>query len=308
MPVRRTILAAAAVLLCGSLSALAQDDGQVVFVSWNLRNYLLSPKTDRTGRSATPPKPEASADAIADTLTLLKPDIVGVSEMGSARDLADLQLRLKARGLDLPYRTRVDAADQDRHLALLSRYPLQNIRHDTRIGFSLGGLPQYVRRGFLDCEVKVRPGFSLRVLGAHFKSRRIVPQFDQAEFRRNESLLLRSKVADILRADPRTPLLLFGDLNDTKNSPSVAGLTGARGAPDSLAILPLSDRIGDQWTYLWKETDEYSRVDFIMVSKALLPMIRGKASRVHRAKNWTLATDHRPLVATIAVPAPPDIP
>ncbi len=308
MPARRTILAAAAIVLCGSLPAAAKDGEQVVFVSWNLRNYLLSPKTDRTGRSTTPPKPEASADAIADTLALLKPDIVGVSEMGSARDLADLQLRLKARGLNLPYRTRVDATDQERHLALLSRYPLQNIRHDTRVGFTLGGLPQYVRRGFLDCEVKVRSDFSLRILGAHFKSRRIVPQFDQAEFRRNESLLLRSKITNILRAAPQTPLLLFGDLNDTKNSPSVAGLAGARGAPDSLTILPLADRIGDQWTYLWRETDEYSRVDFIMASKALLPMIRGKASRVHRAKNWTLATDHRPLVATITVPALPDTP
>jgi len=304
VPVRRTILAAAAALLCGLLSAPARDDGQIVFVSWNLRNYLLAPKKDHTGHSATPPKPEASADAIADTLASLKPDIVGVSEMGSVRDLADLQLRLKARGLELPYRTRVDAADQD----LLSRYPLQNIRHDTRAGFVLGGLPHYVQRGFLDCEVKVRPDFSLRILGAHFKSRRIVPQFDQAEFRRHESLLLRSKVVDILRAAPQTPLLLFGDLNDTKNSPSVAGLTGPRGTPDSLTILPLSDRIGDQWTYLWKETDEYSRVDFIMVSKTLLPMIQRKASRVHRAKNWTVATDHRPLIATIAVPGTPDSP
>lgn len=305
MSIRRAIAAPlAAALSCLTLCAAdtPRHDSDVVFVAWNVHNYLLSPQKNADGSYSTTPKTPESIEALVSTLASLKPDIVGMCEMGSDRDLDDLQQRLKKRGVDLPHRTRVAAVDQERHIALLSRYPLRNVRHDTRSGFLVGGLPQRVRRGFLDCEVQVRPDLALRVLGAHFKSRRTVPEFDHAEFRRNESLLLRDKVSGILRNAPGTPLLLFGDLNDTKNSPAVAGLTGRPGAPDALNILPLADETGDQWTYLWQETDEYSRVDYVMVSNALRPQIRTSSSFVHRAPRWTEASDHRPLVVTIAVP------
>lgn len=241
-------------------------------------------------------------EAVAATLAALRPDIIGLCEIGTREDLADLQARLKKLGEDLPNRTWVDGVDRERHLALLSRFPLKDMRHDTKSGFRLGGLPQRAQRGFLDCTAEICPGFSLHLIGAHFKSRRVVPEFDQAEFRRNESLLLRNKVADLLDRDPGKLLLLFGDLNDNKNSPAVAGLTGRRGQNNSLEILELADRNGDQWTYLWSESDEYSRVDYVMVSKSLVPLVRKKKSVIHRAKGWTVASDHRPLLVKIGVP------
>lgn len=273
------------------------------FVAWNVRNYRLQPVKDREGNVTTPSKDPESVKSVVRTLVSLRPDIVGLSEIGSRQDLAHLQRELKKSGLDLPHRTWVEAVDRERHLALLSRFPLREVRHDTKSGFKLGGLPHRVQRGFLDCTAEICPGFALRLLGAHFKSRRIVPDFDQAEFRRNESLLLRSKVDDILREDPGSLLLLFGDLNDVKNSPAVRGLAGRRGGKDSLEILELADRNGDQWTYHWSESDEYSRVDYVMVSKALLPLVRKNKSVVHRAKGWTSASDHRPLVVKIGLPA-----
>ena len=222
--------------------------------------------------------------------------------MGSRADLADLQRRLKQNGLDLPHRTWVDGADKQRHLALLSRFPLAKVRHETRATILAGGLPRRIQRGLLDCTVKVRPDFPLRLLGVHFKSRRIVPDFDQAEFRRGESLLLRRRVGQILTDAPATPLLVFGDFNDTKNSPVVTGVLGRPGAADSLTALPLADRQGDQWTYHWAETDEYSRVDFVMISRTLRPLVRRSGTRLHRAKDWRTASDHRPLVVTLQLP------
>jgi endonuclease/exonuclease/phosphatase family metal-dependent hydrolase len=294
---------AATVTAANGLAATAPPKvPDVTFVAWNVRNYMMSPVKNRDGRITTPAKPVESAKAVAATLARLKPDIVGLSEIGSRKDLANLQRRLKQLGIDLPHRTWVDGADRERHLALLSRFPLR-AAHDTKSGFVLGGLPYRVQRGFLDCTIAICPGFELRVLGAHLKSRRIVPEFDQAEFRRNESLILRAKIDGILRGKPDSLLLLFGDLNDNKNSPAVAGVAGRRGGATSLEILELADKVGDQWTYHWSESDEYSRVDYVMASKALLPLLRKKKSMVYRAAQWEEASDHRPLVVKIGLPA-----
>lgn len=276
---------------------------KVVFAAWNVRNYQLNPLSSRDdGKRPVPAKSEVEAEATADVLAKIRPDILGLCEMGSQRDLADLQQRLEKRGLVLPHATWVDGADEDRHLALLSRFPISDSQHITHAIAKESAPQQRVQRGFLDSTVAVRPGFSLRILGAHFKSRRLVTNFDQAELRRKESLLLRQHVESILEKNAATPLLVFGDLNDVKNSSAVAGLLGRSGTPTALSFVPLTDREGESWTYYWGATDEYSRVDYVLVSSALRPLIDRRRSRIPTGISWSKASDHRPLVVTLTLP------
>ncbi|MGA0848611.1 MAG: endonuclease/exonuclease/phosphatase family protein [Chthoniobacterales bacterium] len=300
----RAILAAALACLLVPHHGAAKPSDTVVFAAWNLRNYMLRPVKSEGGRITTPAKAAESIAAVVETLREIRPDILGLCEMGTRKDLADLQRRLKKAGLDLPHKTWVDGPDKERHLALLSRFPLE-VQHDTRTTFRLGGLPQRVRRGILDVTARARPDFPLRILGVHLKSARVVPEYDQAAFRRAESLILRQRVESILTEAPDTPLLVFGDFNDTKNSPVVKGVAGRAGTRKSLTVLPLADRLGDQWTYRWDESDEYSRIDFVMVNQPLRRLVRRGGTRVHRDKDWFTASDHRPLVVTIALPDPP---
>ena len=304
MPAPRAILAAALACLLVPHHVAARPPETVVFAAWNVRNYLLRPVRSDDGRITTPAKAPASIAAVVSTLCAIRPDILGLCEMGTPGDLADLQSRLKKAGLDLPHKTWVDGPDRNRRLALLSRFPLAGLEHDTQSKFRLGGVSRRVQRGILDCTVRIGPGFDLRVLGVHFKSPRVVPEFDQAEFRRAESLVLRRRVEAILGAEPGTPLLVFGDFNDHKNSPVVKGVLGRPRTPAALNVLPLADRQGDQWTYRWEESDEYTRVDYVMVSAGLRPLVRRGGTRLHRDKNWSLASDHRPLVVTLRVPSP----
>ncbi len=300
----RAILAAALACLLVPHHGAAKPSDTVVFAAWNLRNYMLRPVKSESGRITTPAKAAESIASVVETLREIRPGILGLCEMGTRRDLADLQRRLKKAGLDLPHKTWVDGPDKERHLALLSRFPLE-VQHDTRTTFRLGGLPQRVRRGILDVTARARPDFPLRILGVHLKSARVVPEYDQAAFRRAESLILRQRVESILTKAPDTPLLVFGDFNDTKNSPVVKGVAGRAGTRKSLTVLPLADRLGDQWTYRWDESDEYSRIDFVMVNQPLRRLVRRGGTRVHRDKEWFTASDHRPLVVTIALPDPP---
>lgn len=276
--------------------------GVLVFAAWNVRNYRTAPSAASGGAAATPAKSPTSLDAVARTIAGIRPGVLGLCEIGSRRDLEDLQRRLSKLGLDLPHATWVEGADEDRHLALLSAYPVVSEQHETRGTFIAGGLPRRVQRGFLDCTIAVSPDLQLRVLGAHLKSRRNASDADPSEFRRHESLLLRQQIEKAVAQNPR--VLLYGDLNDTKGSPSVADLAGRKGTAASMHIVPLADPEGETWTYHWAEEDEYTRVDYIMASRALRPLLQKVGSQIVRDRGWLQASDHRPLVVRINIPRP----
>ena len=299
----RAILAAALACLFAPHHAAAESSDKIVFAAWNVRNYMLRPVKNDEGRTLTPAKsPESIADVV-ETLRRIRPDIVGLCEIGSRSDLADLQRRLQRAGISLPHKTWVDGPDRERHLALLSRFPLE-MQHDTRTTFPLDGISQRVRRGILDVTVQIRPDFPLRILGVHLKSARVVPEYDQAAFRRAESLVLRNRIEEILGEESAQPLIVFGDFNDTKNSPVVKGVAGRAGSRKSLTILPLADRLGDQWTHRRDETDEYSRIDYIMVNQILRRLVLRRDTGLHRDKNWFEASDHRPMILSLRLPRP----
>jgi len=299
----RAILAAALACLLVPHHGAAESPDKIVFAGWNVRNYMLRPVKNDEGRTLTPAKSPESIAAVVETLRRIRPDIVGLCEIGSRNDLADLQRRLQRAGISLPHKTWVDGPDRERHLALLSRFPLE-VQHDTRTTFPLDGISQRVRRGILDVTVQIRPDFPLRILGLHLKSARVVPEYDQAAFRRAESLVLRNRIETILGEEPAPPLIVFGDFNDTKNSPVVKGVAGRAGTRKSLTVLPLADRLGDQWTYRRDETDEYSRIDYIMVNQTLRRLVLRRGTGLHRDKNWFEASDHRPMILTLRLPRP----
>ena len=102
---------------------------------------------------------------MTEILLKLRPDILGVCEMGSREDLAALQQRLKDAGLDLPHSEWVQAADPDRHLALLSRFPTVARQPQTRLSYLLDETKLPVQRGFLDVTLQITVTTSSAVSG-----------------------------------------------------------------------------------------------------------------------------------------------
>ena len=117
--------------------------------------------------------------------------------------------------------------------------------------------------------------------------------------RRNEAHLLRNHLDEILAADPATPLLVFGDFNDTKDQAALREVTGPRGAPGALTPLALEDALGDRWTHYWKINDVYARIDYLFVNKALSSAVDHPKCYLYRSPAWMEASDHRPLVAVL---------
>jgi endonuclease/exonuclease/phosphatase family metal-dependent hydrolase len=280
-----------AAFLVAFLQPHSTAEEPITFTTFNVQNYEVeaSPKH--------PAKSESSITALIRTIAQIKPDLLGISEMGSLNALKDLQRRLDAAGISLPHAEWINGPDPDRHLALLSKFPFAMKADASLREYMLGTKPLAVRRGFLDVTVQITPSYQLRLVGAHLKSKLPVPE-DESVVRRHESAKLRDHLDSILDENPETNLLVYGDLNDTRESAPIRELIRFRGK-NALFELPAADHLGDRWTHYWKTADTYARIDYLLASFALLPEIPEKRGWILRADNWLEASDHRPVSVRI---------
>jgi len=281
--------------LMGRFASAAPEE--ITVVSYNLENYLVM---QRQGQLA--PKPEDEKNAVVKIIADLKPDILGVCEMGDEGQFKDFQQRLAQAGLtfkDTEYVTG-EGEDNVRHVALLSKFPIVSRQSVTNLGYQLGGHELKVQRGFLDVTVQVNKDTQLRLVGAHLKSKRPVPEGEEL-MRRNEAHLLREQVDAILGKDAKAKLLLYGDYNDTRNEAAIQEVIGARGA-GHLTDLSLVDDHGERWTEYWGAADVYSRIDYFFASPALLPLVDKEQSYIDRSADWAKGSDHRAIVTHLKLP------
>ena len=269
----------------------------ITIVSYNLKNYLaMDHRVDGETREGAP-KPERGGKAIVAAILEMKPDILGVCEIGDATFLKDLQDRLKAGGLDLPHSELVTAASgYNRNLGLLSRFPI--VARDSRDDYTylIDGEKFPFQRGVLDVTLAITPGYQLRYVGLHLKSKREVPNADQALMRLNEARLARKHIDQIFKEEPDVNLLVTGDFNDLRIEPPVKALQSGFTRAGYLASLTLDDQYGFRWTHHWSFADSYSRFDYALYSKGLSPEIERDLSHIYHWPDWDKASDHRPLV------------
>jgi endonuclease/exonuclease/phosphatase family metal-dependent hydrolase len=167
----------------------------------------------------------------------------------------------------------------------------------SKVPFDLNGRPELVRRGFLDVSIQVNPGYTLRLVGAHLKSK--MPSAAGEELiRRCEADQLRFLVNRILSEDPRANLLVYGDLNDTQEQPAVRTTLGPWGNLTSLRDLAAEDPQGHRWTHFRQFTGVYSRIDYLLVSRGLHPEVVAPAG-ICGTTEWKRASDHRLIYARI---------
>jgi endonuclease/exonuclease/phosphatase family metal-dependent hydrolase len=271
------------------------------FIAYNVENWLTMDRRVQNQTLPATPKPEEEKAAAITLLHRHAPDIVGLCEIGTAADLAEIQQRLKQAGTDLPHLHYSGGSDEVRHLGLLSRFPITSTAKPAETSFSLQGRTYHINRGILDATVEAR-GQSFRFLGVHLKSKREVDEFDQEEMRVQEAHLLRRHVDSILAENPDARLVVYGDFNDTRPSAAFRTATGTYNSPGYLTAIPAKDRNGHSWTHHWSYQDIYSRIDFVTVSRALRRETDFQASRILDDPEWSAASDHRPILAIFREP------
>lgn len=296
-----------ALLLVGFLhefsAARAAEAPRFRVATYNLQNYIDEPAGTR------PLKTAESKSKIREGLRALNADVVALQEMGSTNALLELRASLRAEGLDYPHWEHVIGSDPSIHVALLSKLPITARRPHTNDSFLLLGRRFHVTRAFAEVDLKVSDRYSLTLITAHLKSRRPVPEADEAELREQEALLLREHIDALLAARPTANLVVLGDFNDTKDTRSIRVLIG-RGRSALIDTRP-AERNGDSlpnanprwephnitWTHHYAKEDNYSRLDYIFISPGLAREWDKENTYILTMANWGLASDHRPIVA-----------
>src|SRR5207247_10640950 len=126
----------------------------------------------------------------------MKADVLAVEEIGGTNTLLELRSFLRAEGLNYPHWSHVAGFDTNIHVAVLSRFPFSACRPHTNEGFLLNGRRFRVSRGFAEVDVQVNAEYKFTLIAAHLKSRREVPQADEADLREQEAAVLREIIED----------------------------------------------------------------------------------------------------------------
>jgi len=271
--------------------------------AFNIENYLDAPSGTRPAKS-----PEAQAK-VRDSILAIKPDVIALEEVGSTNALLALQAALKRGGWDLPNWDQVAGYDTNIHVSVLSRFPIIARRPHTNENFLLDGRRFQVSRGFAEMDIQVNPKYKFTLIAAHLKSRRPSALADEEEWRYEEAVALRRVIDARLDDNPGQNLVVLGDFNDSKDSKPVRTIMG-RGRTRLFDTRP-AERNGDDpanaarghesrnitWTHYYDKSDEYSRIDYILLSHGMEREWLEKETYVLSLPNWGIASDHRPIVA-----------
>jgi endonuclease/exonuclease/phosphatase family metal-dependent hydrolase len=298
--IERAWLALLLFLLCIALGSVVHGEQVAVFAHYNLENYIVMDRREN-GQLVHSAKPEKEIAPLLRIIREIHPDILGVAEMGTPDQFQSFRDRLAQEGINFVDAEYVSGPDPERHIALLSRFPITSRNSEANVPIPIPNAVESVRRGILDVTVQISADFHLRLIGAHLKSKLPIPEGEEL-VRRQEAQELRNHIDRVMKEAPDVPLLVYGDLNDTKEQPAIQEVLGDRQSPTHLIDLWLSDYTGDHWTYYQRFTDTYARIDYILTNRFLLSAIDRKHCYVFRSVDWNQASDHRPVVATIRIP------
>ena len=277
--------------------------------TYNVENYLDQPTESRQFVKSV----EARAK-VRESIRAANPDVLALEEMGTTNALLELRASLKAEGCDFPYWDWVQGFDTNIHVAVLSKLPIVARHPHSNENFLLDGRRFYVSRGFAEVEIQAATNFTFDLIAAHLKSRRPSPVADEAEQRLQEAKVLRGIVDARLQGNPDADIIVLGDLNDVKDSPSTKEVIGRgrfklidtrpaeRNGDDAPPGKPWYDPATITWTHFYGKEDTYGRIDYILLSPAMKSHWEKSGTYIPRVPNWGVGSDHRPIVAAFEVP------
>lgn len=266
----------------------------VRFLMYNVRDYFVD-KDPKRGPHARKLKSREDREGVAQVIASVRPEVVGLIEIGGPAALDDLAERLAARGLIYPHRKVLIRMKENRALGILSMHPIV-ADHSIAECRLLGKSSRTMLRGILDVSVSPEGDERVfRIIGAHLKSQVDNDPAAAAVQRAQEARTLAAHISAVLSRSPDAALLVYGDWNDGPKSAALGILT--RACLGKLRRLTPLDPAGESWTIFYKDGQEYNTFDQIYVSPALSKSMGRKSEQgiIPQPSATRQPSDHRAL-------------
>jgi endonuclease/exonuclease/phosphatase family metal-dependent hydrolase len=270
--------------------------------TYNVENYLVTDRLADGVYRERFPKPESEKKALRAAIKALGADVLAIQEMGKEEFLQELLADLRQEGVDYPHAVLLEAADPERHVAILSRLPFKDVRRHASLPTRYQGRTDFVKRGLLEVTVATDRG-DLTIFTLHLKSKRTERPEDPASAAQRAAEA--EAVRDVVLArfpDPAQALFVVcGDWNDHRNSRPIRALS-KRGDTVIGEVLRATDDAGDVWTHFYRTEESYSRIDYMMVSPGLKPFVAdGGRARILDRPEFRAASDHRAVYVRLSL-------
>jgi len=285
------------------LGSAVSVSAALTVATYNVENYTLADRMVEGVYRQAYPKPEKEKAALRHVVGDIAPDILAVCEMGKAEFLAEFQRDLKQAGQDYPHAAVLEAADADRHVAVLSKFPFKEVRRHAAVPITYFGSADVVKRGVLEVVFATNEGdISLFVI--HLKSKLTERKDDPegATRRALEAEAVRDLVLSRYPDPAKAKFIICGDWNDTRTTRPVRALQ-KRGGTELGEILPAADSRGETWTYHYLKEDSFSRIDYLLVSPGLKPLVVKGRATIWDGAGTDEASDHRAVFLTLQLTA-----
>lgn len=267
-------------------------------MSYNVRNFLLTNRS-RNGKEKKP-KPESEKKALYTIVHEESPDILALIEMGDRSFLGEFLMAMDQRGNEYPYSEWIQGSDPDRHICLVSRFPIVERNSHTNDTFRIGEQTLGVARGFIEADLQLPGSERLKVFVAHLKSKLRNDDVEGGSdaIRLHEAKLLRQHVNEDLVKNPTLKLLMMGDFNDTPESIPLQHLLEHK--IPLFDLLPINTK-GYSGTYYYRPAKHFERIDYMIVSESLRKDYIESSARIRDDKLAWKASDHFPIQARFRI-------
>lgn len=261
--------------------------------TYNLRNFLVCDRMVEGVWRREYPKPEKERKAVRNIVSNIQPDVLALQEIGPEPFFKDLQEDLRKVGATYPHQAWIEAEDENRHLAVLSKIPIVETRRHLDLDFKYFDGREKIKRGLLEVVFETH-GVKWSLFVVHLKSKwtERKDDFEAATRRTGEARAARDFIKKTYPAENAPRYLVAGDFNDHRDSAPLRRFLQS-GDTQLTTIVPAADSRGEVWTHYWKKRDLYSRVDFFLATSPMLERVKDGRGVVADSPEAGLASDHR---------------
>jgi endonuclease/exonuclease/phosphatase family metal-dependent hydrolase len=268
--------------------------------SINVENYLLMDRwVDGKWRKEYP-KPSKEKLALRSMINQVNPDILLIQEIGDEPFLNELWMDLNVtNGTQFLYSAWMPGSyeEEERHLAVLSKIPLQSVLHHKDITFTYFGEKKKPSRGLMEINFQTKEQ-TWSLFNLHLKSKWTERKDDpEANIRREkEARAVRDFIRSKYPPSIQPCYVIAGDFNDHKNSAALRRFTQVNQTKLAF-MLPCQDRNRHFWTHYYAKEDSYARLDYLLVSPTMQKYYLPDSAGIYDGYHTLMASDHRMVYA-----------